>query len=76
MARDATLIRVAYRHGLRVSERVRLRWDQVDLQHGLLHVTRRKHGIASVHPLLRALHRLQRDTRRRPTCSSASVRRR
>lgn len=79
-ARDATLILVAYRHGLRVSELVSLRWDQVDLQHGLLHVTRLKHGIASVHPL--------RDqscvpcavcsgtTRKRPTCSSASARRR
>ena len=30
--RDATLILVAYRHGLRVSELVSLRWDQVDLQ--------------------------------------------
>ena len=63
--RDATLILLAYRHGLRVSELVSLRWDQVDLQHGLLHVARRKHGIPSVHPLrgpeLRALRRLQRD---------------
>ena len=49
-ARDAALILIAYRHGLRVSELVSLRWDQVDLQQGLLHVTRRKHGIASVHP--------------------------
>jgi len=64
-ARDATLILLAYRHGLRVSELVSLRWDQVDLQHGLLHVARRKHGVPSVHPLrgpeLRALRRLQRD---------------
>jgi type 1 fimbriae regulatory protein FimB/type 1 fimbriae regulatory protein FimE len=64
-ARDAALILVAYRHGLRVSELVSLRWDQIDLQQGLLHVTRLKHGIASVHPLrgpeLRALRRLQRD---------------
>lgn len=64
-ARDATLILVAYRHGLRVSELVSLRWEQVDLQQGLLHVTRLKHGITSVHPLrgpeLRALRRLQRD---------------
>jgi type 1 fimbriae regulatory protein FimB/type 1 fimbriae regulatory protein FimE len=64
-ARDATLILLAYRHGLRVSELVSLRWEQVDLQHGLLHVTRRKHGLPSVHPLrgpeLRALRRLQRD---------------
>jgi len=63
--RDATLILLAYRHGLRVSELVSLRWDQVDLRQGLLHVTRRKHGIPSVHPLrgpeLRALRRLQRD---------------
>jgi len=64
-ARDAALILIAYRHGLRVSELVSLRWDQVDLQQGLLHVARRKHGIASVHPLrgpeLRILRRLQRD---------------
>ena len=63
--RDAALILVAYRHGLRVSELVSLRWDQVDLRQGLLHVARRKHGIASVHPLrgpeLRALRRLLRD---------------
>jgi type 1 fimbriae regulatory protein FimE len=63
--RDAALILVAYRHGLRVSELVSLRWDQVDLQQGLLHVARRKNGIASVHllrgPELRTLRRLQRD---------------
>jgi type 1 fimbriae regulatory protein FimE len=50
---------------LRVSELVSLRWDQADLRQGLLHVTRLKHGIASVHPLrgpeLRTLRRLQRD---------------
>jgi type 1 fimbriae regulatory protein FimE len=63
--RDAAMILVAYRHGLRVSELGSLRWDQVDLQQGLLHVVRRKNGIASVHPLrgpeLRTLRRLQRD---------------
>ena len=63
--RDAALILLAYRHGLRVSELVSLRWDQADLRQGLLHVTRLKHGIASVHPLrgpeLRTLRRLQRD---------------
>ena len=30
--RDATLILIAYRHALRVSELVALRWDQVDLE--------------------------------------------
>jgi type 1 fimbriae regulatory protein FimE len=28
---DAILVLLAYRHGLRVSELVALRWDQVDL---------------------------------------------
>ena len=42
--RDAALTLIAYRHGLRVTELVSLRWDQVDLHQGLLHVTRRKHG--------------------------------
>ena len=38
--RDATLILLAYRHGLRVSELVALRWDMMDLKQGLLHVNR------------------------------------
>jgi type 1 fimbriae regulatory protein FimE len=63
--RDATLILLAYRHGLRVSELVALRWDQVDLKLGHLHVARAKNGVTSTHPLrgpeLRALRRLQRD---------------
>lgn len=63
--RDATLILLAYRHGLRVSELVALRWDQVDLTQGLVHISRRKNGVPSVHPLrgpeLRALRRLERD---------------
>ncbi len=63
--RDATLILLSYRHGLRVTELVSLRWDQVDLKQGLMHVNRLKHGNPSVHPIrgpeLRALRRLQRD---------------
>ena len=63
--RDATLIMLSYRHGLRVTELVSLRWEQVDLKQGLMHVNRLKHGNPSVHPLrgpeLRALRRLQRD---------------
>jgi hypothetical protein len=64
-AHDATLVLIAYRHGLRISELASLLWDQVNLEQGLLHVVRRKNGIASVHPLrgpeLPALRRLQRD---------------
>ena len=62
--RDATMILLAFRHGLRVSELVALRWDMLDLDAGLLHVTRLKHGMASSHPLrgpeVRALRREQR----------------
>ena len=65
--RDATMILMAYRHGLRVSELCALRWDQVDLNNGLLHVHRLKHGIPSVHPLrgpeLRALRKLKRESK-------------
>jgi len=63
--RDATMILLAYRHGLRVSELVSLRREQVDLQEGLLHVRRRKNGLPSTHPLrgpeIRALRKLLRD---------------
>ena len=63
--RDATMILVAYRHGLRAGELVTLRWDAVDFAHGRLHVSRLKGSAESVHPLsgreLRALRRLKRD---------------
>lgn len=62
--RDDTLILLMFRHAFRVSEAVVLRWDQIDLKKGLLHVNRIKNGIASTHPLrgveLRALRQLQR----------------
>ena len=64
-ARDRALVLLAYRHGLRVSELESLRWDQVDLKAGLLHVARLKNGMASTHPIrgpeLRALRELRRD---------------
>ena len=63
--RDGTMILVAYRHGLRVSELVDLRWDQVDFRTATLHVRRAKQGTPSTHPVigdeLRALRRLQRE---------------
>ena len=42
--RDATAILIAYRHGLRSSELVTLRWDDFDLNAGKLHVRRSKDG--------------------------------
>lgn len=63
--RDHTMILLAYRHGLRVSELVSLRWSQIDLSQGLFHVSRVKGGVDSTHPLfgpeLRALRKLYRE---------------
>ncbi len=63
--RDATMILVAYRHGLRVSELVDLRWEQVDFKASNLHVRRVKKGTPSTHPITgneqRALKRLRRE---------------
>lgn len=63
--RDATLILLAYRHGLRVSELVALRWEQVDFNGGTIYINRLKHGVSSTHPLrgpeLRSLRQLQRE---------------
>jgi integrase len=63
--RDAAMILLAFRHGLRVSELISLRWQQVDLKSGLLQVHRLKNGLDSTHPLfgpeLRALRKVQRQ---------------
>ena len=63
--RDATLILMAYRHGLRASELCSLRWDMLDLSQGRFHVTRRKNGRPSVHLIrgteIRSLRRLKRE---------------
>ena len=63
--RDATMVLVAYRHGLRAAELVTLRWDAIDFAHGRVHVHRVKGSAESVHPLsgreLRALRRLKRE---------------
>jgi integrase len=63
--RDATMVLVTYRHGLRAAEVVDLRWDQVDFKTATLHVRRVKAGTPSTHPMLgdelRALRRLQRE---------------
>ena len=63
--RDATMILVAFRHGLRSSELVDLRWDQIDFTYAVLHVRRAKKGTPATHPVvgdeMRALRKLQRE---------------
>ena len=63
--RDATMILVAFRHGLRSSELVDLRWDQIDFSHAVLHVRRAKKGAPVTHPVvgdeMPALRKLQRE---------------
>jgi site-specific recombinase XerD len=64
--RDATMILLAFRHGLRAAELCDLRWDQVEFNAAVLHVRRVKNGTLSTHPFLgdelRALRRFQRES--------------
>jgi len=49
--RDALAIRMCWRHGLRVSELVALRWDHVEWETARLTVHRAKGSIDSTHPI-------------------------
>jgi integrase len=64
--RDATMVLLAYRHGLRASELCDLHWDQVDFNRAVLHVRRVKQGTPATHPLtgleMRVLRKLQRES--------------
>ena len=61
--RDATMILLCYRHGLRASELCRLQWHDIDWERGLLRVRRVKNGTSTDHPLtgreLRALRKVK-----------------
>lgn len=63
--RDSLMVLIMYRHALRVGELIDLRWDQLDLNRGRMHVNRLKNGDSSVHYLEgdenRALRKLRRD---------------
>lgn len=63
--RDATMILMAYRHGLRAVEICDLEWSQVEFgRNAALHVQRAKNGKPATHPIrgdeLRALRELER----------------
>ena len=65
--RDATMILVAFRHGLRASELCELQWSDVEFESGTSYLRRAKGGATGTHPLLgdelRALRALKRDTK-------------
>jgi integrase len=64
--RDALMVLLAFRHGLRAAEVCDLRWEQIDFATATLHVRRIKHGTPATHPLtgreMRALRKHQRAT--------------
>jgi integrase len=63
--RDATMIRVAYRHGFRASEVCELEWSAIDFSRAELHVSRKKSGTPATHPIrgdeLRELRKLSKQ---------------
>jgi type 1 fimbriae regulatory protein FimB/type 1 fimbriae regulatory protein FimE len=70
--RDRLLILMAFRHALRVSELVDLRWQQVHLDSATIDIRRAKNGTPGIHGLQGDELRLLRALR----AESASIRRR
>ncbi len=68
--RDALMILLTFRHGLRAAEICDLRWEQLDFKTANLHVRRVKNGTPATHPLtgreMRALRKHQRESERSP----------
>jgi integrase len=64
--RDAAMILICFRHGLRASELCELQWCDVEFETATLHMRRAKNGLTATHPLLgdelRALRTLKRET--------------
>ncbi|MFT5318404.1 MAG: type 1 fimbriae regulatory protein FimE [Chlamydiales bacterium] len=63
--RDALLVTMMFRHGLRVGEAVTLKWDQIDFKDSTIRVNRLKGSKDSVHPIpgpeLRLLRKMERE---------------
>jgi type 1 fimbriae regulatory protein FimB/type 1 fimbriae regulatory protein FimE len=64
--RDAAMILICFRHGLRAGELCELQWSDVEFETARLHLRRAKNGLTATHPLLgdelRALRALKRET--------------
>jgi integrase len=74
--RDRLLILMAFRHALRVSELVDIRWLQIDLDTATIHIRRAKNGTPGIHGLqgdeLRLLRASSPSSRRSAARMSAS----
>jgi integrase len=61
--RDSLMVLLGYVHGFRASELVRLQWQDIDWERGLIHCRRVKNGTNTDHPLtgreLRGLRKLK-----------------
>jgi len=66
--RDQLMILMAFRHGFRSTELIRLKWSQLDLEARTLDVHRSKHGKRAIHDLtveeVKALKKLAPDGHR------------
>jgi integrase len=64
--RDATMIMLAYRHGFRASEICDFEWSAIDFARAEMHISRRKGGTPSTHPVrgdeLRELRKLHKES--------------
>jgi site-specific recombinase XerD len=58
---------MCFSHGLRLTEALRLRWQNLDLDQGIIHLRRLKNGLGGDHRLrgieIRALRRMRRHNR-------------
>ena len=65
--RDAAMILMTFRHGLRASEVCELQWSDVQFDSGTIYIRRAKSGTPATHPLLgdelRALRALRRQSK-------------
>ena len=65
--RDAAMILICFRHGLRASELCELQWSDLEFETATLHLRRAKNGTMGTHPLLgdelRALRVLKREAK-------------
>src|SRR5437588_9622749 len=72
--RDALMVLLAFRHGLRAAEVCDLRWEQIDFSSATLHVRRIKHGTPATHPLTgREMRSLRKHQRASPGAPGAFV---